>query len=174
MLASVDWRHDRRLDSQIRLKFPFSESSSIIAYINVLMITDTLWISQLFKDMTTVFEARLPAFWSVPPELQDQEELHLKVETLLECWLYVNSWHSHQNRTSSSLSSIPTRNSCPTLDVETRSMGERAHTAKLGTEGVTTSMDLTLVMKGCYENTVAQEDQVSFSLNTSSPLKPQT
>ena len=36
-------------------------------------------------------------------------------------------------------------------------------------------MDLTLVMtRGCHENTVAQEDQVSFSLDTSSPLKPQT
>ena len=77
----------RRLDSQIRLKFPFNVPGRLNAYVNVLMTTDTLWISLLFKDMTTVFEARLPAFWSVPPELQDQEEVHIKDETPLECWM---------------------------------------------------------------------------------------
>ena len=71
------------------------------AYINVLMTTDTLWISQLFKDMTTlpptVFEARLPAFWSVPPKVQNRQEVYLEDEMPFECWLYVNSWqHPHQ------------------------------------------------------------------------------
>ena len=55
MPASVDWRHDRRLNSQVRLKFPFSEPSSLNVYINVL----TTW-------------RRLPSIWrarvrSIPP-----------------------------------------------------------------------------------------------------------
>ena len=53
------------LGSQIRLKFPFSVTDSLNAYINVFMITDMLRTSQLFRDMITlptVFEARLLAF----------------------------------------------------------------------------------------------------------------
>jgi len=92
---------------------------SLNDYISVFMTTDTLRTSQLFedfatinykdcfevkwfKDMTTlptVFEARLPTFWPVPPKLQSREEVYLEDETPFECWLYVNSWHSHQNRT---------------------------------------------------------------------------
>ena len=83
------------LNSQIRLKFPFRvpgslvlhetlSSDSIHAHINAFMTTDTLRTSQMCedldtinfkdcfevkwsKDMTTVFEARLPALWPVPP-----------------------------------------------------------------------------------------------------------
>ena len=93
------------LDSQSRLKFPFSVPDSLVlpetfsidslnAYINVFMTTYTLRTAQLFedfatinykdcfaKDMTTlstVFEARLPAFLPVPPKLQSPEELYLK------------------------------------------------------------------------------------------------
>ena len=108
------------LDSQIRLKFPFSVPGSLVlpeafstdsfnAYISVFMTTDTLRTSQLFedvatinykdcfevkwsKDMTTlpiVFEARLPAFWAVPPKLQSREEVYLKYETPFECRLSV-------------------------------------------------------------------------------------
>ena len=86
------------LDSQIRLRFPFSVPGSLNAYINVFMTTDTLWTSQLFKDMTTlptVFDARLPAFRSVLPKLQSREEVYLEDETSFECWLYVNTWDSH-------------------------------------------------------------------------------
>ena len=99
------------LNSQIRLKFPFSVPDSLVlpetfsidslnAHIKVFMTTDTLRISQLFKDMTTlptVFEARLPAFWSLPPKLQNREEVYLEDEMPFECWLYVNSWqHPHK------------------------------------------------------------------------------
>ena len=42
------------LDSQIRLMSPFSVPDSLNAYINVFMATDTLWTSQLFKDMKTL------------------------------------------------------------------------------------------------------------------------
>ena len=48
---------------------------------NVLMTTDTL------KDLTTLpimFEARLLAFWSVPPSIS-REEVCLKDETTFEC-----------------------------------------------------------------------------------------
>ena len=38
----------------------------------------------LVKDMTTVFEARLPAFWSVPPSFS-REEVCLEDETPFEC-----------------------------------------------------------------------------------------
>ena len=82
------------LDSQIRLKFLFSMPDSLVfpetfsidsvnAYIHVLMTTDTLWTSQLFKDMTTLptmFEARLPAFWSVPTNFS-RDEVCLEDET---------------------------------------------------------------------------------------------
>ena len=88
------------------------------ACINVFMTTDTLRTFQMFedfdtinskdcfevnrvKDMTalpTVFEARLSAFWFVPPRIS-REELYLEGETPFECWLCVTSWqHPHQNR----------------------------------------------------------------------------
>ena len=51
----------------------------------------------LFKDTTTAFEARLHAFWSVPPSFS-REEVCLEDETPFEC-LRVSSWHPHQNRT---------------------------------------------------------------------------
>ena len=80
------------LNSQIRLKFPFSAPDSLVlpetfwidslsAYANVFMTTDTLQICQLFKDMITlpmVFEARLPVFRPVPPKLQSREEVYLR------------------------------------------------------------------------------------------------
>ena len=84
------------LNSQIRLKFPLS-------VLGILVLPETFLIDSLnaYIDMTTlptVFEARQPAFWSVPPSFS-REELYLKDETPFECWLYVNSWqHPHQNR----------------------------------------------------------------------------
>ena len=68
-----------------------------VHYVSVFMTTDTLRTFQLSKDMTilpTVFEARLPALWPVPPKLQSREEVYLEDETPFECWLHVNSWHS--------------------------------------------------------------------------------
>ena len=73
-------------------------TDSLIAYTNVSMTTDTLRTSQLFKDLPTVSETRLLAFWPVPPKCQSREEVHLGDGTPYEC-LHVNSWHSHQNRT---------------------------------------------------------------------------
>ena len=42
--------------------------------------------------LPTMFQGRLPAFWSVPSKLQGREEIYLEDETPFECWLYVNSW----------------------------------------------------------------------------------
>ena len=92
---------------------------SLSAYINVFMTTDTLQTFWLFEDLATinfkdcfevkwfkdwtilpiVSEARLVAFRPVPPKLHCPEEVYLEDEMPFECWLYVNSWHSHQNRT---------------------------------------------------------------------------
>ena len=71
------------LNLQIRLKFPFSVPG-------ILVLPETLSIDSLnaYIDMTTlptVFEARLPAFWSVPPKLQGSEEMYLEDETPFEC-----------------------------------------------------------------------------------------
>ena len=103
---------------------------SLYACIIVFMTTDTVRTFQLFedfatinykdcfevkwsKDMTTlptVFEVRLPAFWSVHPSFS-REEVCLGDETPFEC-LHVNSWHSDQNRTSFQ----------PIIDVHTKLM----------------------------------------------------
>ena len=70
---------------------------SLSAYTNVSMTTDTLRTSQLFKNLPTVFEVRMPTLWPVPPR-SSPEEVFLEDETPYEC-LHVNSWHSHENRT---------------------------------------------------------------------------
>ena len=107
-IANVLVEEFSTLDSQIRLKFPLSVPDSLVlpetfsinslnACINVFMTTDTLRTSQLFEDFATinykdcfevkwskdmtVFEARLPAFWPMPPKLQSPEEVYLKDET---------------------------------------------------------------------------------------------
>ena len=54
------------------------------------MLPETFTIDSLnaYIDMTalpTVLEARLSAFWSVPPKLQGREERYLEDETLFEC-----------------------------------------------------------------------------------------
>ena len=70
------------LNLQIRLKFLFSVPG-------IRVLTETLSIDSLntYIDMTTwptVFEARLPAFWSVPSKLQARKEVYLEDETSKE------------------------------------------------------------------------------------------
>ena len=81
---------DRYVPYAILMKVEQGTIDSVRAkerYISVFMTTDTLRTFQLFNDtiiLPTVFEARLPTLWPVPPKLQSREGVYIEDETLLE------------------------------------------------------------------------------------------
>ena len=71
------------LNSQIRLKFPFNVPG-------ILVLPETISIDSLnaYIDMTTlptVFEAGLPAFWSVPPSFSREEVSKMRRHSSVGC-----------------------------------------------------------------------------------------
>ena len=115
------------LDSQIRLKFPFSVLGSLVlpetlsidsfgAYTNVFMTTDTLRTSQLFKDMTTLPTRSRQYCLHSGPCLQSfrvERSCISKMRRPSSVGRTSNPGTGIRTGPSSRSSSMPTRTSCP-------------------------------------------------------------